>query len=132
MKDAKTIQTLCSVAIIASPVSLVFGGVALSLVTVVCALIARSKLKTLSVGDDDADASEAIRDALARQSKVALIVSIAAFLVNAVFFIWMFSQLLQAMQSGDLSEFMQLFGMNPESFHSAQQANPADTQSIWD
>lgn len=129
MRDIKTIQTLGSIAIIASPVSLVFGGVLLSLVALVCALVGRSKLKVLGATDE---ASQEVLDALGRQMKVALIVSIATLVINGIFSAFMFSYLMQAMQSGDLSQLGQMMGFDPNSLGGSGEPDAAPEGSLWD
>ncbi len=129
MRDIKTIQTLGSIAIIASPVSLVFGGVLLSLVALVCALVGRSKLKALGSTDE---ASQAVMDALRRQMKVALIVSIATLVINGIFSVLMFGYLMQAMQSGDLSQLTQMMGFDSNGSGSASGTDAASEGSLWD
>lgn len=125
----RSIQALSSVAIIASPVSLVFGGVLLSLVALICALIGRSKLNGLASLDS---ADSATLSLLTRQNKVGIIVSIAALVINVIFFALAFSALLQAMQSGDYSQLYQLIGMDPNAAQNAAAPESEPAGSIWD
>lgn len=122
----RSIQTLGSVAIIASPISLVFGGFLLSLVAVICAAVGRSKLKMLSATDD---VDPGIIHALDRQNKVGLVISIVTLVVNTIFFIVMFNTLMQVAQTGDVSLLTQALGIDPASVG----ADGADENvSIWD
>lgn len=125
----RSIQTLGSVAIIASPVSLVFGGMLLSTVALICALVGRSKLKVLSVAEG---VSAEIVQTLRRQNKVALIVSITALIINAVFFAFTFNMLMQMMQSGDYTQLSQMFGLDPNAANDAANGDAAADISVWD
>ncbi len=125
----RSIQTLGSVAIIASPVSLVFGGMLLSAVALICALVGRSKLKVLSVAEG---VSAEIVQTLRRQNKVALIVSITALIINAVFFAFTFNMLMQMMQSGDYTQLSQMFGLDPNAANDAANGDAAADISVWD
>lgn len=125
----RSIQTLGSVAIIASPVSLVFGGMLLSAVALICALVGRSKLKVLSVAEG---VSAEIVQTLRRQNKVALIVSITALIINAVFFAFTFNMLMQMMQSGDYTQLSQMFGLDPNAVNDAANGDAAADISVWD
>lgn len=125
----KSIQTLGSVAIIASPVSLVFGGVLLSLAALICAIVGRSKLNALK-GSKDADAS--IMRILMRQNTVGIVVSAAALVINAVAFAFAFGHLMDAVQSGDATELTRMFGMDQLQDGSSAADNAAQDASVWD
>lgn len=123
----KSIQTLGTIAIIASPISLIFGGVLLSLVALICAIVGRSKLKALQA---QATVSEDIIGTLKRQNTVGLVVSAATLVINGIAFALAFGMLMDSVQSGDFSQIAEVFGMDPSA---AEQA-PDTTQntSVWD
>lgn len=136
----RSIQNLGSVAIIASPVSLVFGGVLLSLVALICAIVGRSKLKALQASSD---VDEGIMHTLRRQNTVGLGVSITALVINAVAFTMMSSVLMQAIQTGDYSQLTGMFGLDGSMLERATDVgntdaatdvaeNVAENISIWD
>lgn len=125
----KSIQTLGSVAIIASPVSLVFGGVLLSLAALICAIVGRSKLNALKASDST-DAS--VMRILARQNTVGIVVSAAAVVINAIAFAFTFTTLMQAVQSGDASQLNALFGMDQLQDASSAADSAAQNASVWD
>lgn len=129
----KTIQTLSSIAVIASPVSLIFGGVLLSLVSLICAIVARSKLKALRATNG---ADESVLKMLTRQNTVGMVVSIAALAINAVAFAMMFGLLTQAMQTGDYSQLTSMLGLDANMLNEATSTDGASngTQegSVWD
>lgn len=126
----KTIQALGSIAIIAPPVSLIFGGVLLSLTALICAILGRGKLKTLMATSTDLDAG--IASMLMRQNTVGLVVSIIVLVVNIVVFAFAFSTMMQAMQSGDYSQMTQLLGIEPLSVDGAGAPDMPQDVSVWD
>ena len=125
----KSIQTLGSVAIIASPVSLVFGGVLLSLAALICAVVGRSKLNALKASGG-ADAS--VMRILTRQNTVGIVVSAAALVINAVAFAFTFGFLMDAVQSGDTSELARMFGMDQLPDGGPVVGSGAEDVSVWD
>lgn len=125
----KSVQTLSSVAIIASPVSLVFGGVLLSLVALICATIGRSKLNALKGASG---VEEPVAKMLTRQNTVGLVVSAAALIINAVAFAFAFNVLMQAVQSGDYSQLTQLLGFDPSAQSPMEPTDAAKDVSVWD
>lgn len=129
----KSIQTLSSIAVIASPVSLIFGGVLLSLVSLICAIVARSKLKTLRAANG---VDESILKMLTRQNTVGMVASIAALAINAVAFALTFGLLTQAMQTGDYSQLTSMLGLDANMLNEATNTDGAaiGTQegSVWD
>ncbi len=125
----KSIQTLGSVAIIASPVSLVFGGVLLSLAALICAIVGRSKLNALKASEG-ADAS--VMRILTRQNTVGIVVSAAALVINAVTFAFAFGFLMDAVRSGDTSELARMFSMDQLQSGSPAADSAAEDVSVWD
>lgn len=99
--DLKSARTLATVASIAGPISLIVGGVALSTVALVCAIIALTKVRNAQ-----RQAGEPIRayaKVLRQTALMAVFISSIAFVVNAVGVALMMPVLLEAMQTGDFS-----------------------------
>ncbi len=126
-REIRTIQTLGSIAIIASPVSLVFGGVLLALAALICAIVARMKLNALMARDV---LSQPIATMLKRQSTVGIALSAVALVIDSVAFAMAFGTLMHAMQSGDKSSINQMLGMDANLTDSAN--TDATNTSIWD
>lgn len=98
LKDLKTSQTLVMVASIAGPVSLFIGGVLLSTVGLVCAIIGLRKLSVLS-GRQTGIAAMALR--FKRSAIIGLVVCGIALILNAISFYLMFPVILDMVESGD-------------------------------
>ncbi len=126
----RTIQILGSIAIIASPVSLVYGGVVLSLIALICALVAWSKINALQ-GQEDV--SEQVLGTLRRQVRVGLIVSVGTLVVNGVFVAMTLSTVIPLLQEGNYDELYRMFGMAPDAAGdlSGNASEPANV-SVWD
>ncbi len=129
LKDLKIAQTLNTVAIIAGPVSLLIGGLLLSIVSLVCALIARSKIKrVLSV--------ESPQTALAQRMKssnnIACIVAIIAFIFGLYTFIVVLTTMMTLLQTGDYQSLMNALGGNGFGSAGSSGSPSAPDVSIWD
>lgn len=122
MQQLRSCQTLTTVALIGAPVSLLIGGVALSVAALVCAIVVYVRLRRL-VGPNDAAGS--VGRTLYVQSVVALVGSCVALTLNGVAFAFMFGALMDALQSGDMSAFLEPFGQ-------ASQGGSSSSKSIWD
>ncbi len=96
----RSAQTLLTIAIISAPVSLIIGGVLLSLISLICALVGRSKINKAMgiIGPDGVAGNFSI------QIRVALVVSIVALILNAISFFMMMGIIIDAMNSGNLNE----------------------------
>lgn len=126
----RNIQILGSIAVIASPVSLVFGGVLLSTIALICAVVALSKIKAL---ESQADVSADIVAALRRQARVGLAVSIGALVINCVFLIMRLSVVIPLLESGNYEELSQMFGLVPPEGNVTSSGNvEVPDVSIWD
>lgn len=117
----RTCQTLVTVAIIGAPVSLLFGGVLLSVAALVCAVVAFAKMRRV-LGPED------VKGSLARtlyvQASVALFAGAAATALNAAAFAYAFGIVMQAVQGGDVSALFDSFGASGQG--------PQPSGSIWD
>ena len=81
MGELRTIQTLVTVSIIAGPVSMVIGGVLLSTVALVCALVAFLKARRVA---DAAGIDANLVRTMRRQAVLGLAIGIVALVLNAV------------------------------------------------
>lgn len=120
-QQLRSAQTLLTVSMISAPVSLLIGGVLLGAVAIVCACIARGKVKSaLAI---EADSGIALR--LMRQSSLAIGMAVAATAVNLVFAVIAFTYLYDMMMSGQLESYVD----------AVMQGDPApqgDAPSVWD
>lgn len=122
LQRLKTCQTLITVALIGAPVSLLIGGVALSIASLVCAIIAFARMrKTI----EPSDGPGSLARTLYVQSVVALVASCVATCLNAVAFVFMFGAVSQALQTGDFSNLFNTFGAPSGSAASS-------SGSVWD
>lgn len=98
LRELKKSQTMVMVASIAGPVSLFIGGVLLSGVGLVCAIVAFRKLKKLIAKHADVSV---LAQRLKRSAIVGMAVCGVAFALNAISFYLMMPVVLEMMESGD-------------------------------
>lgn len=98
LRELKKSQTMVMVASIAGPVSLFIGGVLLSSVGFVCAIVAFRKLKKLIAKHTDVSV---LAQRLKRSAIVGMAVCGVAFALNAISFYLMMPVVLEMMESGD-------------------------------
>lgn len=132
LSQLRSSQTLITIAIIASPVSLIIGGVLLSAIAFVCALIAFNKTGRIASKNGD-NGNLAIN--LNRQARIALIISIVALVINLVYFVITLVALYDQISSGNIDNIIDyLYGGGDQADTAALQdgADTADNGSIWD
>lgn len=96
--DLKSARTLSTVAAIAGPVSFIIGGVMLSTVGLVCAIVGFVKIKHVI---DDVDGRQKVYATTVRQTLIwGLAISAIALIVNIVGIALMMPVLMEAMQTG--------------------------------
>ena len=99
--DLKSARTLSTVAAIAGPVSFIIGGVMLSTVGLVCAIVGFVKIKHVI---DDVDGRQKVYAATVRQTLIwGLAISAIALIVNIAL---MMPVLMEAMQTGDFTSIL--------------------------
>lgn len=98
LRELKKSQTMVMVASIAGPVSLFIGGVLLSGVGLVCAIVAFRKLKKLIAKHTDVSV---LAQRLKRSAIVGMAVCGVAFALNAISFYLMMPVVLEMVESGD-------------------------------
>lgn len=98
LRELKRAQTLVMVASVAGPVSLFIGGVLLSGIGLVCAVIAFRKLKRIIEKRTDVSA---LAQRLKRSAIIGIAVCGVAFALNAISFYLMMPVVLEMMESGD-------------------------------
>lgn len=115
-------QTLITIALISSPVSLIIGGVLLSSVALICALVAQTKVRTaLTMMDEPTFMATRLRS----QTRIAMLVSLCATVANVVYVVLMFPVLMEFMQSGNMQQLM-------DSIGAAQQGSSSSAStSVW-
>ena len=102
--DLKSARTLSTVAAIAGPVSFIIGGVMLSTVGLVCAIVGFVKIKHVI---DDVDGRQKVYAATVRQTLIwGLAISAIALIVNIVGIALMMPVLMEAMQTGDFTSIL--------------------------
>lgn len=99
--ELRTIQTLITVALIAGPVSMVIGGVVLSLIAVACAGVALAKARRATA--EGSEESAGLLQAMRRQAMVGLGLGVVALAFNAVSLALIMPAVMEAAQTGDLS-----------------------------
>lgn len=102
-RELKSAQTMVMVASVAGPVSLFIGGVLLSGVGLVCAVIAFRKLNKLIAKRTDVSV---LAQRLKRSAIVGMAVCGVAFALNAISFYLMMPIVLEMMETGDYSGMM--------------------------
>ena len=81
-RNLASAQTLTTIALIASPVSLIIGGVLLSGAALICALVAQSKVRmALLLMDEPTFMASRLRT----QTRIAVFVSLGAMVANVVY-----------------------------------------------
>ena len=94
----------------------------MDVVAIVCACVARSKIKSVRTMDNPMDVSES----LYRQSNIALGISIAACIINLVFLIIAFVTVYDMIMNGNLDQYLNgLMGSDQSSVGSGD-------GSVWD
>lgn len=98
--ELKSARTLSTVATVAGPVSLIIGGVALSTVSLVCGILALSKVrKVIAASPEPVPVARALR----QTAVMGIVIGAVALVLNAVSVALMMPVLLEAMQTGDYS-----------------------------
>lgn len=121
----RSIQTLITVSIIAGPVSMIIGGVFLSLAAIVCAVVALVKARRVNVQDD---ANVMALQTIRRQAMVGIGIGVVAFGFNAVSLAMVLPALVDAMQSGDYSSVLD-GSMSGSGTQGTE--DPAGKSSVW-
>lgn len=118
-KRLSRMQVLVTVGLIGGPVSILIGGVPLSLAALTCSVIAFFNLRHLNVSGDNA---EPMSRRLYIQSIVSCGICIITFTLNMILFIDLFTQVLDAYNSGNLNNFLNAYLYGSQN---------GSTASIW-
>lgn len=122
LRQLSSAQTLITIALISAPVSLVVGGILLSIVSVICAFVARSKIgHALSRLSDPGFAALRLRS----QVHVALIISLAVTGINVAYLVYIIPAIIEVMQTGDMQQLMGTWDFTPGS-------ETSGSTSVWD
>lgn len=111
-KEFKSARTMVIAASIMGPVSMIIGGVPLSLVALILVFIGRSRLNKL-VARNSALASMAKQ--LKRSCNVATVVCVIAFVLNAFYLYTWFPYYMEIIESGNFEELFSLSGTGGSS-----------------
>ncbi|MGI6046114.1 MAG: hypothetical protein ACOYCA_04655 [Eggerthellaceae bacterium] len=120
-RQLKKSRNLVLAANIIGPVSIIIGGVILSGIGIICALVANSRLKKQENLPGDAGITAQI---MRRSNKFGLYICIGAFALNLITAIMFYPMMLEAMQTGDYSN---IFGGSSSGSEAA--SNPQT--STW-
>lgn len=118
LMELNSARTLTTVATIAGPVSFIIGGVALSSVALVCAILALVKARRVARKPQSAHGGYA--NVVRQTAIMGLFISAVALVLNTIGLITMLPILMEAMQTGDYSA---IFGDAASSI----QGTPAPT-----
>ncbi len=102
--ELNSARTLSTIATIGGPVSFIIGGVLLSSVSLICALLAF--FKTKRVLDNPSSPFLAYAKALRQTAIMGLFISLVALVLNIIGVVTMMPILLDALQSGDYSSIL--------------------------
>lgn len=130
LAQLKTAQTLTTIGIIAGPVSMLFGGVLLSTIALICAIVAFAKVKKL-LEPNDKDGS--VARSIYRQAIVALSVSAIALVLNAISLAMILPTMIDVLQNGDIDQLANMYGLSGEgsSSGSSSSSSGGSSSSIW-
>ena len=115
-KRLSRMQVLVTVGLLGGPVSMLIGGVPLSLAALICSIIAFFSLRTLNVGKEEV---EPMARRLYIQSIVACGISIITFTLNMILFIDLFTKILNAYNSGNMDGFLNSYLYGSQNSSSA-------------
>lgn len=127
----RSIQTLITISIIAGPVSMIIGGVILSLVALACAIVALVKARRLRLPEGT---DGALLQTIQRQAMVGIGIGVVAFGFNAVSLAMIMPTVIDAVQSGDLSSLTGGAGSAGNLADGSSAADSADggsKSSVW-
>lgn len=112
LNQIKSTQNLITVATIAAPISLFFGGVLLSTVSIVCAIVAYMKLKKVMTngGMQHPLVSKVIRSIV-----LAACFGIGALILNGISVAMVMPTMMEYMSTGDASVLNGLYGSAGEA-----------------
>lgn len=118
----KSAQTLVMIGIIGGPVSMLFGGVLLSIIALVCGIIGYCKVNSVL---QQSKSTDDIAKSLQRQALVAIAVSAIAAVFNVVYLVSIMPVMLEMLQSGDFANLLSDLGIQSES------SSASSASSIW-
>lgn len=114
VRQMQTARSLITFVNIAGPISLLFGGMLLSGIGLICGFVARRKLNTLS--GRDTEVAQSASD-MKRTCRISLIICGIAFAINAVCAAFAVSAMLGMIESGEFAEIVE--GLNSGSISSS-------------
>ena len=122
LKRLNRLQTLTMIGLIGGPVSLLIGGLLLSVISIVCAIVAFVGLNRIDAKNQP---SGSIERRLYLQAAVAVAICIFATTLNLYFFVSIVSAFMDAQSSGTLDGFI-------DSIMTGSVYEQEPTGSIWD
>lgn len=124
-KQMKSAQTLITIGMIAGPVSIVFGGVFLSTIALICAILALTKINaTMNRGSDfNKDLAAALR----KQAIFAMAISGIALILNAVTLAMIMPAIFAYLETGDYQQLLDALNITTPSISSSSSSG----SSVW-
>lgn len=114
----KSTQNLVTAGIITGPVSMLVGGVPLSLVALICSILALVKVNRLIEAEPTSSHAQ-IMLSMKRQAYVALAVSALALILNAISLALVLPAFMEYLQSGDYAALLEGSGLSSASSSSS-------------
>ena len=130
LRQLKSAQTLVTVATIAGPLSLLIGGVVLSGVGVICALMALVKTRRV-IAEGVAPGLAVYASRIRRSAVLSAIVCALALTLNAIALASVFPAMIQAIQTGDLSSLYEAYDLPQGGGVGSGEAAKDPGTSIW-
>lgn len=117
-------QTLTTISMIGAPVSLIIGGVPLATVTLICGLVALSKIRSSVrvLGSKDG-----ITARLMQQAVIGLAVSVVSIIANAIYLMTIMPAIIEYARTGDMATLMDSLSNAGGAASSGSSAS-----SVWD
>lgn len=119
LHEIKSVQNLTTIATIAAPVSLFIGGVLLSGVSIICALVAYMKLKKVMPGNG---MQHPLVSKVVRSIVLAACFGIGALVLNGISVAMVMPMMMDYLNTGDMSALNGLYGT---------EALPNQPSEVW-
>ena len=118
-------RRLITIAQISALVSLLFGGVVLSTISIIVAIVGYRKLSFIAANYSK---EPALQGMIRRPGALAIIMSVFALVLNIISLIAIYPLIMQALQSGDISS---LFQSSSSQLSTAPAPTPSPGDSLF-
>lgn len=120
LQEIKSAQTLITIATIGAPVSLLIGGVLLSTISIICAIVAYTKLKKVM---PDGSAPHPLVVKVVRSAVYAACFGLGALILNGLSMAMMMPAVMEYMNTGSMDSLNNMLG--------GQAGSSNSTSSVW-